>query len=281
MSKTMAQSGIDALNNRRTRRTRQAPPPRHPATPTPLAVVPDKVDDPAPAPVQATPARPEPVVDVAAEQSPPPAEKETKPHEPVASAASTSADTPEPVATAPAPVEPAADEETGGELASPDDKSGKESSTTAAKLPVLDIDLRDPEAQIVSPTVMSIPESIVARFDKARSKAPSHTAVVLNALRKHAHELPALILARRPGPNPGDLFPWRDAPGDSGTETPLPLRIRPTKAELKVMKTLQDWSTKQIRAQRPGARETNRSEMVAAALDAYLPAGPGPGKKQK
>lgn len=278
----MAQSGIDALNNRRTRRTRQAPPPRHPATPTPLAVVPDKVDEPAPAPGHETPARPEPVVDTVTKQSPQPVEQETKPHEPTATAAPTSADTPEPVATAsaPAPVEPATDEP-GGELASADDEAGKGSSTTAAKLPVLDIDLRDPEAQIVSPTVMSIPESIVARFDKARSKAPSHTAVVLNALRKHAHELPALILARRPGPNPGDLFPWRDAPGDSGTETPLPLRIRPTKAELKVMKTLQDWSTKQIRAQRPGARETNRSEMVAAALDAYLPASPGPGKKQK
>lgn len=45
------------------------------------------------------------------------------------------------------------------------------------------------------------------------------------------------------------------------------------------MKTLQDWWTKQIRAQRPGARETNRSEMVAAALDAYLPASAGQGKK--
>ncbi|CAA0126475.1 Uncharacterised protein [Mycolicibacterium vanbaalenii] len=279
----MARSGIDALNNRRTRRTRQAPPPRHPATSTPLAVVPDKVDDPEPAPVQEASARPEPVVDAADKQSPSPVEQETKPQEP-GSAAPTSTDTPQRAAAAPAapaPVEPAVDEKPRGELASPNDKSGQESSTTAAKLPVLDIDLRDPEAQIVSPTVMSIPESIVARFDKARSKAPSHTAVVLNALRKHAPELPSLILARRPGPNPGDLFPWRDAPGDSGSETPLPLRIRPTKAELKVMKTLQDWSTKQIREQRPGARETNRSEMVAAALDAYLPSSAGPGKKQK
>jgi len=282
VSKTVAQSGIDALNNRRTRRTRQAPPPRHPATPTPLAVVPDKVADPAPAPIQETPARPEPVVDAATKQTPPPVKQEAKPNEPAASAAPTSAESPEPPATvpAPAPVEPAADEPPGGKLASPHGESGTESSTTAAKLPFLDIDLRDPEAQIVSPTVLSIPESIVARFEKARSKAPSHTAVVLNALRKHAHELPALILARRPGPNPGDLFPWRDAPGNSGSETPLPLRIRPTKAELKVMKTLQDWSTKQIRAQRPGARETNRSEMVAAALDAYLPASAGQGKKQ-
>lgn len=278
MSETMTQNqqsglggGVDALNKRRTRRTRQAPPPRHPATPTPLAVVPDTVNDPPPTSVQETPARPEPVVDTDTEQAPP-AETEPKPHESADPVVLPSA---EPAATgsALAPVAPAPDEQVRREEAS--------ASPANAELPVLDSDLRDPEAQIVSPTVMSIPESIVARFDKARSKAPSHTAVVLNALRKHAHELPTLILDRRPGPNPGDLFPWRDAPGDSGSETPLPLRIRPTKAELKVMKTLQDWSTKQIRAQRPGARETNRSEMVAAALDAYLPSSAGPAKKQK
>lgn len=140
-----------------------------------------------------------------------------------------------------------------------------------AGLPDLAIDLNDPDAHIPSPTVMSIPESIVVRFNSARATAPSHTAIVLNALREHAHELPALILARRPGPTPGDLFPWRGAPGKSGTETPLPLRIRPTKAERKVMKVLETWASQQIRLQRPGAPETNRSEMVAAALDAYLP----------
>lgn len=274
--------GVDALNKRRTRRTRQAPPPRHPATPAPLAVVPDTVNDPPPTSVQETPARPEPVVDTDTEQAPP---AEPEPQESADRVVLPSAETAEPAATgsALAPVEPAPDEQVRRDSSSHADESREEASASPAnaELPVLDSDLRDPEAQIVSPTVMSIPESIVARFDKARSKAPSHTAVVLNALRKHAHELPTLILDRRPGPNPGDLFPWRDAPGDSGSETPLPLRIRPTKAELKVMKTLQDWSTKQIRAQRPGARETNRSEMVAAALDAYLPSSAGPAKKQK
>jgi hypothetical protein len=45
------------------------------------------------------------------------------------------------------------------------------------------------------------------------------------------------------------------------------------------MKALIEWSSKQIAAQRPGARETNQSEMVAAALDAYLPAS-GSAKKR-
>lgn len=258
----MAQNGIEALNNRRARRTRQAPPSRHPATnPTSLAVVPDNAahaagsaqPDPSPAPA----GKPQ--------DAPLPAET-TQP-----AAASARGDSPDPAPGGPAPSAPVVVEQAKSEP----------QPHASGDLPELDIDLRDPDAQIVSPTVMSIPESIVARFDKARSQAPSHTAVVLNALRQHAHELPALILARRPAPTPGNLFPWRDAPGGSGSETPLPLRIRPTKAELKVMKALQDWSTTQIRAEfGSSARETNRSEMVAAALDAYLPQPPNPTAKK-
>jgi hypothetical protein len=138
-------------------------------------------------------------------------------------------------------------------------------------LPRLDIDLTDPTAHLVSPTVLSVPASIVERFERARTDAPSHTALVLNALRQHVHELPALILARRPGVNPEDLFPWRATPGASTPEIPMPLRIRPTNGELTVMKALIEWASTQIAKQRPGARVTNRSEMVAAALDAYLP----------
>ncbi|EFG78753.1 hypothetical protein HMPREF0591_1379 [Mycobacterium parascrofulaceum ATCC BAA-614] len=37
------------------------------------------------------------------------------------------------------------------------------------------------------------------------------------------------------------------------------------------MKTLTDWASARIAKQRPGTRETNRSEMVAAALDVFLP----------
>lgn len=138
-------------------------------------------------------------------------------------------------------------------------------------LPDLDIDPTDPTAHIVSPTVLSIPASIVKRFDRARADSPSHTALVLDALRAQVHELPTLILNRRPGPKPGDLFPFRDSPGRTTTDTPMPLRIRPTKGELKIMKQLTDWSSAQIAQQRPGTRPTNRSEMIAAALDAFLP----------
>ena len=279
----MAQSGIDALNKRRERRTRQAPKPRHPATPTALTV-----GGVAPETVQDNSDRPEPVVDkptsqpaapaAQSEGTTPPKEAETQEAASTAAQQSTSGvpeavqdnpDRPEPVVdeAAPQPAAPAQSTETTPATAS----TPAGAADPSGDLPPLEIDLRDPEAQIVSPTQMSIPESIVARFEKARPNAPSHTAIVLNALRQHAHELPALILARRPGPTPGDLFPWRGSPGDSGSETPLPLRIRPTKAELKVMKALQDWSTERIRAERPGARETYRSEMVAAALDAYLP----------
>jgi hypothetical protein len=52
----------------------------------------------------------------------------------------------------------------------------------------------------------------------------------------------------------------------------MPLRIRPTKGELDVMKKLVDWANSCIAQQRPGTKPTNRSEMVAAALDAHLPA---------
>jgi len=134
------------------------------------------------------------------------------------------------------------------------------------------VDLSDPTAHLVSPTVLSVPASIIERFDQARANAPSHTALVLDALRAHVEQLPALILQRRPAGNPKDLFPWRATPGATSTETPMPLRIRPTNGELSVMKTLTDWASASIAKQRPGARPTNRSEMVAAALDAYLPA---------
>ncbi|MCV7200827.1 hypothetical protein H7J71_02220 [Mycolicibacterium peregrinum] len=252
----MAQNGIDALNNRRARRTRQAPPPRHPAAPAALSVVSDNIDD------TADPLEPKPDQSAAVEEKPAqPAPPATEPQE-HAAGAQVAAGGVAPTATAPAaPVVVQAP------------------TKQPAGLPDLAIDLNDPDAHIPSPTVMSIPESIVVRFNSARATAPSHTAIVLNALREHAHELPALILARRPGPTPGDLFPWRGAPGKSGTETPLPLRIRPTKAERKVMKALETWASQQIRVQRPGAPETNRSEMVAAALDAYLPQQPHAAKK--
>lgn len=135
----------------------------------------------------------------------------------------------------------------------------------------MDVNHDDPVAHIVSPTQLSIPASIVARFDKARTNANSHTSLVIDALRAHADRLPDLILSRRPGPKAGDLFPFRATAAAASVETPLPLRIRPTKGELDVMKKLVDWANNCISERRPGSKPTNRSEMVAAALDAHLP----------
>lgn len=237
-------SGIDELNQRRSgRRHRQAPQPRHPKVSTAAAQAVVTVDEPAlpaapePTPVAAAPA-PKPVA-----APPPPA--------PVAEVAAP-APAPPTITKAPSPA-PAAQ------------------SFKLDSLPALEINADDPAALIVSPTMLNMPASIMERFELARSKAPSHTAVVLDALRAHVHDLPNLILARRPGAKPGDLFPWRDAPGSSREEPSLPLRIRPTTGELAVMKALVDWSSTNLRALRAGTRPTNRSEMVAAALDAYLP----------
>lgn len=231
----MAQNGIDALNNRRARRTRQAPPPRHPAAPAALSVVSDTTDG------TTEPLEPKPGQPAAAGEAPAQPAASAEPQEHKAGAEAATGEVTTTTATAP-PAVPVV-------VQPPTTQAGP------AGLPDLAIDLNDPDAHIPSPTVMSIPESIVVRFNSARATAPSHTAIVLNALREHAHELPALILARRPGPTPGDLFPWRGAPGKSGTETPLPLRIRPTKAERKVMKVLETWASQQIRLQRPGARK--------------------------
>ncbi|ETZ38115.1 type III secretion system outer membrane O domain protein [Mycobacterium intracellulare MIN_052511_1280] len=224
--------GIHQLHERRARRTRQAPQPRHPK----LAA--EAADSALTAPNDQ---------DDAADAT---------------SSANPAADAhPAPGPSAPAPA---------AAIAEPIPTSAKALSA-APTLPNLNIDPADPTAHIVSPTVLSIPASIVRRFDRARADAPSHTALVLDALRAQVHDLPTLVLNRRPGPKPGDLFPFRDSPGRTTTDTPMPLRIRPTKGELNIMKQLTDWSSAQITQQRPGTRPTNRSEMVAAALDAFLP----------
>ncbi len=240
--------GIHQLHERRARRTRQAPQPRHPklgaaeALDQPLTAQDGRSDT--TTTTAATPPAPTP--------SPPPAE---------------------PQATAPAESQPAAEshDRATAENDAIEDVSHDKADSDPGAMPTLDIDPDDPTAHIVSPTVLSIPASIVKRFERARAHAPSHTALVLDALRAHAQELPTLILNRRPGPKPGDLCPFREAPGRTSQDTPLPVRIRPTKGELAVMKTLTDWASARIAKQRPGTRETNRSEMVAAALDVFLP----------
>lgn len=120
-------------------------------------------------------------------------------------------------------------------------------------------------ARHVKPTVLSVEESIVRRFESARKDAPSHTGLILQALEAHYQELPQLIVDRRPKPAEGALFSFRPTPGEVVSERRLPIRIRPLAAELRVIDDLVDQCKQAVDS------EVNRSEMVAAALDAHLP----------
>lgn len=255
-------NGITQLNARRARRTRQAPQPRHPKPTTadttrPADQTPTGPED--TAPEQPAHTHPDQAPDTGAAAGP---ISRTPDHTGSHSDAATSTIAP----TAGAIEAPTA--------ATDQPNHNRDQSPAPTALPTFDVDPTDPTAHIVSPTVLSIPESIQHRFKLARADAPSHTALVLDALRAHAHELPTLILNRRPGLKPGDLFPFREAPGHTTTETPLPLRIRPTRGELAVMKKLAEWASTRMADLRTGTPATNRSEMVAAALDAFLPPAP-------
>jgi hypothetical protein len=144
-------------------------------------------------------------------------------------------------------------------------------SATTTGLPHLDVDVDDVTAMMVTPTVLSIPSSILRRFEEARKRSASHTALVLDALRGHVQDLPSLVVALRPGPRAGDLFPYRATPGAAQKDTPGPLRIRPTAGELAVMDAITTWVNTEIKKARPGSRRVTRSEVVAVALDAFLP----------
>lgn len=153
-------------------------------------------------------------------------------------------------------------------------RSATDESQTATPLPDLEIDLDDPTALIVTPTVCSVGSRIMRRFDVARASAASHTAVVIDAMRAHARELPELVLASKPGGRPDDLFPWRETAGQRSTDRPEPLRLRPIRGELAVIDKLVDWVNTELNRRRPGIKKVSRSEVVAVALVAYLPAAP-------
>jgi hypothetical protein len=140
-------------------------------------------------------------------------------------------------------------------------------------LPALNVDPDDPANAIPSPTQLSVPTSVMKRFEAARGNATTHTGLVLDALRAKATELPDLVAAARPAPSRDDLFPFRATPTSTRSpDRPVPLRVRPTVGELKVIDGLVDWVNRELVARRPGSRKPSRSEVVTAALNAYLPA---------
>ncbi|WP_150255233.1 hypothetical protein [Nocardiopsis deserti] len=123
--------------------------------------------------------------------------------------------------------------------------------------------------RMVRPTVVNVPMSVMRRFERARRDAPSHTAMVLDALRAHHVDLADLVRGLRPAPPPADdLFPLRATPGEREPEDKLPLRIRPLKGELEIIDRLCEQTAEAL-----GEPEVTRSDLISAALDAHLPKG--------
>lgn len=135
-------------------------------------------------------------------------------------------------------------------------------------LPDLWVDTGSALARLPKPTTMNVPMSIMARFARLRRDADSHTGVVLDALRETVARLPELVAEARPQPRTGDLFPLR---GSGQRERRDPLRIRPTVAELAVIDRIVQWVAEEIDHRYPGSPRVTRSEVVATALDVYLP----------
>ena len=146
--------------------------------------------------------------------------------------------------------------------------------TNIEGMPNLQVDLADPAARVVSPTQLSVRGSIMRRFDAKRNQQPgaTHTGLMLDAIRETAPRLPALVLASRPAPLAGDLFPWRPSPEEAPTDDrPEPLRIRPLIGERTVIDDIVTWVNAEVQRQRPRSPKVTRSEVVSVALDESLP----------
>ncbi|MEV0944931.1 hypothetical protein AB0I90_31765 [Micromonospora wenchangensis] len=157
----------------------------------------------------------------------------------------------------------------------------------ATGMPDLSVDLGDPAALAVSPTVLSVPAPLMARFERARRNSGSNTELVLDALRAHLAELPRLVAdARRPAAtDASEPFPWRASTQRRTAAAKVrrvQLPIRPLAGELQVIDTLVGWVGEQIGAgpRSLGGRIT-RSEVVVAALNAYLPADRPRGRRPR
>lgn len=255
-------NGVAALRQKRANRiTRKPPPPRHPR------------------PVDLTPPDHESV------------DTESVDHGPTESEIAASAQATEEPREVPGDVSPAISHEI-----SPDQAPSQMASTSAAvtqrpsaqprrepektvtprrrrsaTMPALNVDPTDPAMRAIAPNVLSVAASVMERFRAVRRNGPTHTALVLTAIRQHAGELPQLVQARRPtAPGRSDLFPWRSQPGVSVGERKEHLRIRPLAGEWQVITQLARWVNDELGSQL-GAAEVTRSEVVEAALDRYLP----------
>ncbi|MFI5782648.1 hypothetical protein [Nocardia sp. NPDC051570] len=311
--------GIDNVRGafKKQRRQRTAPPPRHPkkdadqaqnpaieapaAAPSVAAIeqpIPQKTPPPAPAgtatvepaagraPVS-PPSAPEPVEATGAAET---ATAPDTPPAPVPHPEPVTARTENSPAVTPAPEAPEKPVETtpaaakakprGAATTPPAQGSGGlPAQKQAWVMPEDSIEPDDPTALYVKPTVAKIPVPVMRRFNNARRGAASHTAVVLDAMAEHAHELDQLILRHRPeiaARYTRQRMPLRRLTMDKQTKDDL--RIRPTEAELGYLKALVDSINAWLEANWPKIKPTDQSEVLTVLLDAYLPA-PKPKKE--
>jgi hypothetical protein len=101
------------------------------------------------------------------------------------------------------------------------------------------------------------------RAHHAASKE-TYTTIILDAVEDAHEKLPELLQAYRPAPRQGGLFRHHARPRAQHDEPHVQVSFRPVRADLQVLDRL----TTEHRA-------PNRSALLAAALDHYLPPATG------
>ncbi|MDM2402500.1 hypothetical protein PP613_26125 [Mycobacteroides abscessus] len=298
-------SGVDRLRNRR--KTRPKVEPRHP-TGGGAAKTLDDLNNAGPSlPPDAQNPGPEEIAEVAAPESPP-AENEVLESE-ADQALDEQGEQPE--GDVSDPESAAADDETGRESETPDeeadraldsensaegdlssddgnndpDEDGNDDTSDDAdlnaavtrELPDLELDWTDPLNHIERNTRLSVPNSVVLRFkaEADRPGSPQYTEIMLQAVYDKLAELPELIVARRPKEQQAaGSFPFRrrSAPTPAASTDPkTALYMRPNNGEVELLGRIVKWANLHIKDGHPGRKDTDRSELITAALDATLP----------
>ncbi|SIC06280.1 Uncharacterised protein [Mycobacteroides abscessus subsp. abscessus] len=161
--------------------------------------------------------------------------------------------------------------------AAPDDANNSDSNDAARELPDLDLDWTDPLNHIERNTRLSVPNSVVLRFKAVADLpgSPQYTEIMLQAVYDKLAELPELIVARRPKEQQSaGSFPFRrrSAPAAAANTDPkTALYMRPNNGEVELLARIVKWADMHIKDGHPGRKDTDRSELITAALDATLP----------
>ena len=164
----------------------------------------------------------------------------------------------------------------GDDTAAADDDARDEAGQ-GRELPDLELDWTDPLNHIERNTRLSVPNSVVLRF-KAVADMPGsaqYTEIMLEAVYNKLAELPELIVDRRPREQQvAGSFPFRrrSAPTPAANTDPkTALYMRPNNGEVELLGRIVKWANQHIKAGHPGRKDTDRSELITAALDATLP----------